>query len=314
MAKVSILIINWNTKELLKRALVSVRETVNDINWEGIVVDNGSIDGSTELIEAEFKDFKLVKNYKNLGFAKAVNLGIQKAKGDFILLLNSDAALQPNTLKQLLSVIENDSKIGVVGAELVYADQTPQNSVDHIPNLATEVLNKSVLKWLFPKWYPGKRSGFTEPTVVPSLIGAGMLLRKKTLDEVGLFDERYFFFLEETDWCYQINKKGWKCVYVPGVKILHLQGRSAKKYPNRSKVEFYRSRYYFFKKNYGFGTCLILTIGLIIKILIGWLTCAIASLFTLFLNKNTRKRFVRYNILLFWHILGCPKKMGLTAI
>ncbi len=308
MAEISILIVNWNTRELLERVLKSIPPTAQ---FETIVVDNGSSDGSVEFVEKEFPKVILIKNKKNLGFAKAVNLGLQKSHGRAVMLLNSDAQLLPKTAETLFQVLFSEKKIGMVGAELIYEDGRLQNAIDHFPNLATELLNKSLLKLFFPKLYLGKRSHLQEPTVVPSLIGAGVMVKKEMIEDVGPLDEAYFFFLEETDWCYRMKKKGWQSVFVPGARLIHLQGQTARKHPWRSKIEFYRSRYTFFQKHYGTFSRILLLIGLLIKILIGLFFSLLGTLVSLGLWTKCRKRCFRYGALLVWHLLGCPKKMGL---
>lgn len=314
MAEISIIIVNWNTQELLEKGLLSIEQLETDLSLEVLVVDNGSTDQSAFVVKEKFPKVRLIQNEKNLGFAKAVNQGLKQSQGEFVLLLNSDAQLLPGTLERLKEVLTSKEKIAMVGAELIYEDGSSQNALDHFPNLATELLNKSVLKLLFPKIYPGKRSKFELPTEVPSLIGAGVMLKKKAIDDVGLLDEDYFFFLEETDWCYQMEQKGWMRLFVPGAKVIHLQGQTAKKYAWRSKIEFYRSRYHFFKKNQGLLLELLLMIGLILKIMIGFLFSGLATFLTLGLLHSVRKRFVLYAVLFAWHLLGCPKKMGLSVL
>ncbi len=314
MAEISIIIVNWNTVQLLQKSLQSIEGLKSSLSIETIVVDNGSSDESVALVKEKFPKVLLIANSKNEGFATAVNQGLQKSQGQSILLLNSDAQLVEGTLEKLKKVLDSEPKIGMVGADLVYEDGRHQNSIDHFPNLATELFNKSVLKLFFSKWYPGKRSGFDQPIKVPSLIGAGLFLKRKMVEEIGLLDEGYFFFLEETDWCYRMRQQGWTSFFVPEAKIIHLQGQSAKKHPWRSRVEFYRSRYRFFRKNYGFFSYLILLVGLNIRILLELLFTGLVVLLSLGFWRDGRKRFSRYAALLGWHLMGCPKKMGLSVL
>lgn len=314
MAEVSVIIVNWNTKELLKQAVASVLNLKTQIKSEIIVVDNGSTDGSLEFIRKAFPEIKAISCERNYGFAKAVNLGVHQSHGSYIFLLNSDAQLLPGTLEKLKSVMELNPKAGVAGGELIFQNGKKQNSIGLIPDFFTEVLNKSLLQVLFPKRYPSKRLRYDKATEVPSVIGAGILINRKALEAVGLLDERYFFFLEETDLCCQIQKKGWKCLFVPGAQLIHMQGQTAKKYPNRAKIEFYRSRYLFFRKNYGSPAVFFLAIGLLVKISLNWGLALLATILSAGLWKDMRQRFVRYSALWVWHVLGCPKKMGLSVL
>jgi GT2 family glycosyltransferase len=191
------------------------------------------------------------------------------------------------------------------------ADGTKQNSIANFPSLGTELLNKSLLRWLFPKKFPGKERNYSEPIEVDSVIGACMMVRRDTLDQVGLLDEDYFLFLEETDWCYRMKKAGWKIYHVPQAEIYHFQGKSAETVKKRARVEFYRSRYHFFKKNRGNLQWFFLLIGLMIRLGFQLLAMGVVSLMTLFTIKSWRKKLSIYAYLFGWHLRFCPEGMGL---
>lgn len=313
MQPVSIIIVNWNTSALLKKALLSVEKEKGEVPVEIIVVDNGSADESAGMVKKEFPDAVLIENNSNRGFAKAVNQGIRRAKGEAIMLLNSDAELLPGTLKKLYGTLFSDSRTGIVGAELIHEDGSLQNSIDHFPNLFTELLNKSLLKRLFPGWYPGKKTGFTRPAEVPSVIGAAVMVKREMVEEVGMLDEDYFFFQEETDWCLRMKQKGWKRIFVPGARVRHQQGQTAKRHNLRSKIEFYKSRYLFFKKHRSALSLFILRLGLFLRILAGMITAGLGLLLTAGHAGPVKDRFNRYCRLLNWHIRGCPGSMGLPV-
>ena len=310
--QLSILIVNWNTKELLRQALDSVAPLKNTLSVEVLVIDNGSSDGSGQMVQEAFPWVRLTQNEQNLGFAKAVNFGLRQVQAPAVLLLNSDAQLLPGTVERLYEVLNSDPTIGMVGAELINEDGTLQNSIDHFPNFLTECLNKSLLKLLFPKWYPGKRTGFVKPTEVPSLIGAAIMVRTEAIEQVGLMDEDYFFFMEETDWCYRMQLQGWKRVFVPGARVRHLQGQTAKKFSWRSKIEFYRSRYHFFKKYRSRISCVVLSVGLLLKILLGTFATGVGILLSIGQSASLRDQFEEYTRLLVWHFRGCPEDMGIS--
>ena len=313
MVDLYIIIVNWNTKEYLLPCLRSIIEEGQRMGWEVIVVDNGSRDGSREEVKRVFPSAHLIGNEKNFGFAKAANQGLQKASGRYALLLNPDTQVRNGAIERLVSFMDAHSDVGVAGAQLLNADGSKQNSIANFPSLGTELLNKSLLRWLFPKKFPGKERNYSEPIEVDSVIGACMMVRRDTLDQVGLLDEDYFLFLEETDWCYRMKKEGWKNYHVPQAEIYHFQGKSAETVKKRARVEFYRSRYHFFKKNRGNLQWFFLLIGLIIRLGFQLLAIGVVSLMTLFTIKSWRKKLSIYAYLFGWHLKFCPEGMGLKS-
>ena len=278
---------------------------------EVILVDNGSQDGGRIEVKRAFPSVHIIENEKNLGFAKAVNQGLQKASGRYVLLLNPDTQMKDGAIERLVSFMDAHSDVGVAGAQLLNADGSKQNSIANFPSLATELFNKSLLRWLFPKKFPGKERDYPEPVEVDSVIGACMVVRRKAMEQVGLLDEDYFLFLEETDWCYRMKRAGWKIYHVPQAEVYHFQGKSAETAKKRAKVEFYRSRYHFFKKNRGNLQWFILLSGLMVRLLFELLATLMASLVTFFTIKDWRKRFSIYAYLFWWHLRLCPEGMGL---
>ncbi len=311
MADLSIIIVNWNTKEFLLSCVRSVFENEQRISWEVIVVDNGSQDGSGSEVKKAFPLVHLIQNEKNVGFAGAVNQGLQKASGRYVLLLNPDTQVKNGAIERLMSFMDAHPKAGISGAQLLNSNGSKQNSIANYPSLSTELLNKRLLRWLFPKKFPGKEKDYPEPIEVDSVIGACMMVRRDALDQVGLLDEDYFLFLEETDWCYRMKKAGWKIYHVPQTEVFHFQGKSAETDKKRARVEYFRSRYHFFKKNRGHFHWLILLIGVVIKLIVETILMGVASLFTLFAVKKWRKKLSQYAYLLWWHLKGCQEGMGL---
>ena len=307
----SIIIVNWNTEEYLLRCLRSIFEMGQGRDWEVIVVDNGSQDGSGREVEKVFPFVHLVSNKRNLGFAKAVNQGLQKASGRYALLLNPDTRVKDGAIERLVSFMDAQSDIGVVGAQLLNADGSKQNSIANFPSLATELLNKSLLRWLSPDRFPGKEKSYAGPIEVDSVIGACMVVRRKAMEQVGLLDEDYFLFLEETDWCYRMKRAGWKIYHVPQAEVYHFQGKSAETAKKRAKVEFYRSRYHFFRKNRGSLQWCVLLSGLMIRLIFELLMMTVASLVTFFAIKGWLRKLSTYAYLFWWHLRLCPEGMGL---
>jgi GT2 family glycosyltransferase len=292
----------------------SVFEKGGGISMEVIVIDNGSQDGSGDEVRKAFPLVHLIENGKNLGFAKAANQGLQRASGRYALLLNPDTQVKHGAINRLVSFMDIHPEAGIAGAQLLNSDGSPQNSIAIFPSLATELLNKSVLRWLFPKAFPGKGKGHYEPIEVDSVIGACMIVRKDAIEQVGLLDEDYFLFLEETDWCYRMKREGWNVYHLPQVEIYHFQGKSVEKDIRRAKVEYYRSRYHFFKKNRGSFQRIILIIGLLIRLGFELLSLTVACMFTLFAIKSWRRKLSIYAYLMGWHLRGCPEGMGLKPL
>jgi hypothetical protein len=278
---------------------------------EVFVVDNGSMDESGEAVKTEFPEVILIDNPLNLGFARANNQALGLSKGKYTLLLNPDTQVKEGAIETLKAFMDHHPEAGLVGAQLLNSDGSKQNSIANFPSLATELLNKSFLRWLLSGRFPGKERTYSEPIEVDSVIGACMMVRREAMEQVGMLDEEYFLFLEETDWCYRMKKAGWKVYHIPQAEVIHFQGKSAEKDKKRAKVEYYRSRYQFFKKNRGVGQWFVLLIGLLIRLSIELLSMALVCILTGFTVKRWRNRFSNYAYLLWWHFKGCPEGMGL---
>jgi GT2 family glycosyltransferase len=138
-----------------------------------------------------------------------------------------------------------------------------------------------------------------------------MMVRREALDQVGFLDEGYFLFFEETDWCYRMKRAGWKIFHVPQAEVYHFQGKSAQTDKMRARVEFFRSRYHFFKKNRGSLQHGVLLVGLIVRLFVESVFMAVVCFFTLGMAQRCRKKFSTYAYLLWWHLKFCPDGMGL---
>ncbi len=307
----SVIIVNWNTRELVLESLRSLYRAWMNGSMEVFVVDNGSSDGSVEAIRAAFPGAVLIEKRKNLGFASANNEAIRYARGKYILLLNTDVILQGDTLTVLMDFMEQTPQAGIVGAQLLKPDGSKQNSFDNFPTLASEGLNKSLLRILFPKRYPSKRLSFSLPVAVESVIGACMMVRRDALDDVGPMDENYFFFMEETDWCYRMREKGWGVHLIPQARAVHLQGGTVDRVKAQAKVEYYRSRYLFFEKNRGRFQTGVLAGLLLLKLTLSLLMQTLLCLFTLFQDKRLHQKLAITWKLFAWHLRFCPEGAGL---
>ena len=313
MTDLSIIIVNHNTKDLLRDCLASLREHLARPVCEVFVVDNGSKDGSTAMVRQELPWVELIENTGNLGFARANNQAIRRASGSFVLLLNSDTIINKGAIEGLLETMQSDPSIGVAGLQLLNGDGSLQNSIYNFPSLLTELTNKSLLRRLFPNRYRGKEQRILQPIEVDGIIGSCMLVRKEAIKEIGLLDEDYFFFFEETDWCLRMRRAGWKVIFDPRYTIFHLQGKSAAKVNARARIEYWRSRYTYFEKHFDAISCHILRVGLLARLAAEICLLAIAGFASLGRAAKSQQKLAVNTAILQWHMRGRPPEGGLQS-
>jgi len=230
---VSVIIVSWNTRDLLRDCLQSIYEQATEVSFEVYVVDNASKDGSAEMVSAEFPDVRLIRNPDNRGFAAANNQGIAIAAGRYILLLNSDTRVLDRAICRSVAFADDHPEAGVVGCRTLLADGTVQQNCYMFPSLLNLALSLSHLPMLFPRNRFFGRSRMTwwnYDTVkeVEVVAGCFMLVRRAALEQVGPMTEDCFMYSEDTDWCWRFHLAGWKVLYVPEPTILHhWQGSSS---------------------------------------------------------------------------------------
>jgi len=226
MIDLSVIIVNFNTKDLVIDCYESINNEGSRISCEVIVVDNGSADGSVEAfkkLEKENKNFHLISNSGNLGYAKANNQGAKISRGKYLLLLNSDTLVKKNSLGNLVEFAQKHPNAGVIGSKLFNADGSLQSSCFHFPTIKNAILeywfNK---KGLLEKFAPQGNL----PTEVDAVVGAVFLITPVARKKVGLLDERYWAYFEDIDYCRQTWKQGLKVYYLPTSEIIHYHGAS----------------------------------------------------------------------------------------
>ena len=229
---VSVIIVNWNTRELLRACLASTYAESPSDRLEVIVVDNGSSDGSVEMVRKEFEQVILIVNPDNRGFASANNQGIAIAKGRYVLLLNSDTIVLDRAIEKAITFADQHPGTAVTGCRILNPDRTLQNSCFMFPSNLNWFLFSTYLYKLFSRsrffgreqmtWW--QRDDVREVDVVT---GCFMLVNRKAIDEVGMMDEQFFMYAEETDWCYRFKREGWKNRFTPSAEIIHIGGASA---------------------------------------------------------------------------------------
>jgi len=273
--KISLIVLSWNTKNLLRDCLKSIN--LKDV-FEIIVVDNNSSDGSWEMVKKEFPNVKLIKNRKNLGFAKGNNQGIKKAKGNLIMILNSDTIISKGSLKKLADSFVRDNKIAAVSPLLLFkSGEIQEDYYMKFPNLwqiffyHNRLLRSLILKTPLKSLILSKLSK-KKIIEVEQLPGAALMAKRGVWDKVGLLDEDYHFLYEDVDWCFRAKKLGFKLVVIPEAKIIHLGGGSWKKRINNESITFYKqyftSMLLFVKKNYGQLELRLFKIALVTNFLI----------------------------------------------
>ena len=284
--------------------LASVHETVKDVSFEVWLVDNNSTDGTVEAVGKAYPDVAIIENRENRGFAAANNQALRQMNGRYALLLNSDTVLTSGAVKELYEFMEYAHQAGMACGQLLNQDGSKQNSIASFPSLFTLLANETALRILMPQRFPSKRRDYASPVPVDSGIGACLMVRKEAIDDVGFFDERYFFFLEETDWAYRMKRNGWAVYFVPFAKIYHAQGKTVGSGVD-SRIMFYRSRYAFFKKWNHYSYPLFYSV-VFLRLLVNAALSFIGVLFTLGFEGSIRRKLVIYTRLFFWHLKGCP--------
>jgi GT2 family glycosyltransferase len=308
----SIVVINRNTRELLDGCLGSIVSLVADIPMEVFVVDNGSSDGSQRMVRERYPAVRLLELGRNFGFAAANNRALVLSAGKYCLLLNSDTVVTSGAVEAVVTYLEKNEEVGIAGLQLLNADGSRQNSIANFPSLLTELFNKSLLRRLSPGRYPGKERSYPGPIDVESVIGACLFVRRKTMEQVGMLDEEYFFYLEETDWCLRV-RTGGRVIQYPGASIYHLQGKSVEGVNVRARIEYFRSRYLFFRKHHSPRACFLLKSCLVLKTAVNLLANFLLSVATFFSVRRRRERMLLYWAILRWHARGCPSTEGLSA-
>lgn len=251
----SICIVSYNVKKLLKECIQSIYAQGNDIEFEIIVVDNSSDDGSAAMVKKEFPNVILLENSQNVGFARACNQAIKLSKGKFILLLNPDIIVPSGNLLKMLKFMEQTKEAGIVGCRLVDTDGNIEPSCKSFPSLWVLWSEMSFLYKIFPK---SKLFGapylsyfnYNQTKEVDVVKGAFLMIRRSAVDEIGLLDEGYFIYSEEVDWCYRAKRRGWKVYFYPDVQVIHYGGSSTRLNPDGMFIELQKSRYRFFKKHH----------------------------------------------------------------
>ena len=253
---IATIMINWNAKAHLANCLDSLSKTGDGYSREIVVVDNGSTDGSCELVKERFPDVTLIQNDTNLGFARANNIAIRASDSRYVCLVNSDIIVQDGCIEKLLRFMDDNPNVGMAGPRILNPDGTLQVSCRHFPSIWNNLCQVFGLNYLFP----GSRL-FAEPLMkywahdttrtVDVLSGCFWIVRREALDRVGLLDEDFFFYGEDVDWCRRFRDAGWDVVFYPEAAAIHDHAASSKKDPIRFFIELHKADLQYWQKHHG---------------------------------------------------------------
>lgn len=243
--ELSVVLVNFNDRAHLGDCLSSLEKGTSGLAAEVILVDNHSQDGSKDLVRASFPWVRFIQNEKNLGYAKANNIGIKASRGEFILFLNTDTVVPPETLPSLLAEMKAKSELGAIGPALVHANDEFQVSFGRKRNFFSEILQKVILN----PYYKQVLKHSSKVREVWWVSGACFFVRRSAVEEAGLFDENFFLYFEDIDLCVRMRQKGWELIFFPGVRVLHVGEATTSRRKFQARLEYRRSQVYFYRKH-----------------------------------------------------------------
>ncbi len=257
----SIIIVNWNVKNLLRACLYSLEEAarnIPDLTTEVIVVDSASSDGSPQMVQAEFPQVGLMASAENLGYARGNNVGAAVARGRYLFLLNPDTVLQPTALAEMMAYLDSHPAVGALGPQLLWPDNTVQSSRRRFPTVGSLFWESTLLGQWFPHNRHARRYHLADRSPDQSqpvewVVGAALLIRRAAWEAVGPLDEHFFMYFEETDWCRRCVAAGWDIHYLPAARIIHYEGQSSQQVVAARTLRFQRSKLRYTRKYFGQG-------------------------------------------------------------
>lgn len=297
--QLSIVIVSWNVRDLLRACLHSLPPA--GPACEVIVVDSASADGTPAMVAAEFPEVRLIASPDNLGYSRGNNLGLRLARGRHVLILNPDTVVTAGALERLSAYLDAHPETGVVGPQLVYGDGAPQSTRRRFPTVLTGFFESTWAQgWappgLLQRYYAADLPA-DQPVAVDWLVGAALLVRAEVVAQVGGFDEGFFMYSEELDWCRRIRAAGWRIAHVPAARILHYEGRSSAQAPAATHIRFNASKVRYYRKHHG---------PLVAEALRLWLLAQFAGQLALEALKGLaghRRALRRERVRVYWQVL-----------
>jgi GT2 family glycosyltransferase len=306
---VSIVIVSWNTRDILRGCLESIFEQNKEVSIEVFVVDNHSHDRSADMVRTDFPCVKVIANERNRGFAAANNQGIRLSTGRYILLLNPDTIILDDAISRCVRYADQHPDVGVVGCQVLEAENRISNTGFSFPSPLNVFLALSGLSRAFPRsrlfgrpelsWW--ERDSERDVDVVTGMF---MLVRSQAVAQVGLMDESYFVYSEEADWCYRFARAGWRRVFTPCARIVHLDGgrKSTSQVSTKMFVQMQKSSMIYHRKNLGIAAWLLVKGIYIVSNatrMVLWFVSSVVNR-----DLNTRKKSVAAKAALRYHFLG----------
>jgi GT2 family glycosyltransferase len=310
---VSVIIISWNAREYLMACLASIDAASCRYPMEIIVVDNASTDGSADSVAKCFPNVRLVRNFENLGFAKANNIGVSMSTGRYLCLINSDVKVLPNCISRLIEFCEEHPTVGMVGPRIIGGDGNLQRSCRGFPNLWNMFCRALALDTLFPKTkiVTGySLSYWAQDTLRPVeiLSGCFWLARKEALKQVGLLDEDFFMYGEDMDWCKRFWAHDWQLVFVPSAEAIHYGGASSSNSPIRFYIEKQKADLQYWKKHHTFAAVISYFLISCLHLSLRVIAYSIAGLFKTGAQQTYAYKSKRSVLCLKW-LISSPVRM-----
>ncbi len=264
--KISIIITSWNTKKLLKACLHSIYQFSPDEQFEVIVVDNNSHDGSASMVETEFTQVRLIKNAENTGYAKGNNIGFSNSTGEYILLLGSDTEVLPNTIQHMIDFLDKNKDTGIVSCRLEFPTGELQRSCKKFPTIGNAVAMYLSMNFLNKKYL---MSDFAHEEIkeIDQPDATCIMIRRTALQQF-IFDERFSILYNDVDLCKRIKLHGWKVIFLPTAKIIHHGSQSTKQAPPNIRLVMYQNILLYYQIYFGFYTRFLLAPILFLRFLV----------------------------------------------
>jgi len=302
-SRFTIIIVHRNGFDRLKSVVDSALKASDSSN-EIIIVDNASTDNSISHISGIYPTIKIIKNKFNLGYGHAANQGISSGKGKYFLICNNDIILPLNIFKDLKELFIKEPKAGIISGQ----QTSPEGQLIRTSSVRPSLLSE------FDGI--GRLNHSKDPQKIAKvgiLRGACLAVRKELIEDIGAFDEDFFFYFEDTEWCIRANKNGWKVLLHPEIRIPHIGGSSSDEFYSESRIEFYRSRIIFWKKIFPVYIVILLHIWNIPKLVLDLIFYSLITFITLGRSARIKKKMIDRVMVLFWLSLGKPKNWGLPG-
>lgn len=255
MLDLSIVIVSWNVREILRDCLNSIQNTVHNLTYEVIVVDSASSDQSVEMIQASFPRVKVMAQTENVGFTRGNNIGLATATGRHLFLLNPDTIVLDDAIEQMVAYLDQNPSVGIIGSHTLNADRTHQSTRRRFPTFTTALFEST---WLQPYAPQAILNHFYARDIPDDAIapvdwvqGSALMAKRQVYEQIGGLDTNFVMFSEEIDWCKRAKDAGWEVIYHGGAKIIHLGGQSTAQIAAQKHIYFQESKLRYFRKHHG---------------------------------------------------------------